>query len=190
MSGFHAMFVLEPRYRKRHRFRSRLRLDMDDLARAVDLLESLFTEYTERRPGHESAIRGLLLQLVVFLSRRYSELRADTSRSLLRLGEVMSYMESHAHERLRLPELARRAHLSVNQFTRVFREATGHTPIDYLIRLRVMRAAELLRATDEKITSLALRCGFSDSNYFAKQFRRVMGESPRDYRRKGLARAT
>jgi AraC family L-rhamnose operon transcriptional activator RhaR len=185
LPGFHALFVLEPRYRKQHKFRSRLHLSMDDLAKTAQFLASLLDEYQNESPGFEVAIRGLFLQLVVFLSRRYGEAREDASRSILRMGSVMSYMEAHSHEPLALAHLARMARMSVNNFLRVFREATAHSPIDYLIRLRVMRSCELLRTTDEKITSLALRTGFSDSNYFAKVFRKVMGMSPGEYRRRG-----
>jgi len=189
LPGYHALFVLEPRYRKHHRFRSKLHLSMEGLARAEQVLASLRDEYDARSPGYEAAIRALFLQLVVFLSRAYGESRTDASRSLLRMGQVMSFMESNSHAPLRLPALARRAHMSTNNFLRVFKEATGHTPIEYLIRLRIMRACDLLRTTDEKITSLALRCGFSDSNYMAKVFARVMGMSPREYRRRNARRA-
>ena len=67
---------------------------------------------------------------------------------------------------------------------RVFRKATGQTPIEYLVRLRIQKSTELLRNTDFSITEIALQVGFNDSNYFTRQFRNSLGESPRSYRQK------
>jgi len=58
----------------------------------------------------------------------------------------------------------------------------GSSPIAHLIQLRVNRAATLLRQTGDSVTDIAFRVGFSDSNYFTRQFRRIMGRSPRAYR--------
>jgi AraC-like DNA-binding protein len=65
---------------------------------------------------------------------------------------------------------------------RVFRKATGQTPIEYLVRLRIQKAMELLRTTDRTITEIAMDVGFNDSNYFARQFRRLTDRSPRAFR--------
>jgi AraC-like DNA-binding protein len=70
-------------------------------------------------------------------------------------------------------------------FLRKFREATGFSPTDYLLRSRIRRAEELLARRKLSITEVAARCGFEDSNYFSRQFRRVTGVSPRAHRRSG-----
>ena len=67
---------------------------------------------------------------------------------------------------------------------RVFRKATGQTPIEYLVRLRIQRAMDMLRNTDLTVTEIALEVGFNDSNYFTRQFRRILGESPRSFRQR------
>ena len=60
----------------------------------------------------------------------------------------------------------------------------GFSPTDYLIRSRIRRAEAILLGEGKtiSITDVADRCGFNDSNYFSRQFRRVVGQSPRDYR--------
>jgi len=62
----------------------------------------------------------------------------------------------------------------------------GDSPIDYLIRLRILQAANLLRKEELNITEVAYRVGFQDSNYFARQFHRIMGTTPSIYRRQML----
>ena len=80
-----------------------------------------------------------------------------------------------------LDDLAHLAHLSRRQLNRAFQNVTGYSPMDYLIRLRIHRACELLRLRQLNITEISLKVGFNDSNYFTRQFRRVMNGSPRTY---------
>jgi len=183
LSGFHALFVLEPRYRRQHKFRARLHLGAQEMAYVEELLHLLDREVHERPDGHRSMIRALFSQLVIYLSRNYQRVVSGEQRSLLAIGDALSYLEKHYHEHITLEQLARLSHLSMRQFIRVFKEATAHTPIVYLIRLRVMRATQLLRDPQRSITDVAFAVGFDDSNYFATQFRRIIGSSPRDYRR-------
>ena len=57
------------------------------------------------------------------------------------------------------------------------------TPIDYLIKIRIEYAARLLRSSSLSVMEIAEKTGFVDSNYFTKQFRKIMGNSPRTYRK-------
>ena len=74
--------------------------------------------------------------------------------------------------------------MSKRSFLRAFQSAVGSAPIAYLIKLRLSRAATLLRRAGEGITSAAFKTGFNDSNYFARQFRKMFGLSPREYRKR------
>ncbi|WP_442890659.1 helix-turn-helix domain-containing protein [Congregicoccus parvus] len=93
--------------------------------------------------------------------------------------EVLHEEWSRAH---RLDELATGAGLSVAHYSELFRQRTGFSPIDYLIRLRVRRACALLDGTASSVSEIARRVGYEDPYYFARVFRRVMGMSPRAYR--------
>ena len=84
---------------------------------------------------------------------------------------------------VRLEELATRAGLSVPHFCALFRRLSGYAPIDFLIRQRIRLACRLLDSGDAPIAEVATRSGFDDPYYFSRCFRRVMGASPRDYRR-------
>ena len=64
-----------------------------------------------------------------------------------------------------------------------FKEATGYSPIDYLIRIRLHKAAEMLVSTSSTISEISPECGFADSNYLTRQFRKVYKVSPREFRR-------
>ncbi|HEY3379783.1 MAG TPA: helix-turn-helix domain-containing protein [Armatimonadota bacterium] len=182
LPGYHALFVLEPQCRRQHRFQSRLQLDDGAMGQLTELLVPLLQEYAERRPGYQATLMGGYMQLVVYLSRCYSQTDHPPSRALLQLGEAISRLDRQYQESITVPELAATAHLSVNQFLRVFKRATQMSPVAYLLQVRLRKAAELLAATDFSVTEVAFRVGFSDSNYFSRQFKLKYGMAPRAYR--------
>ncbi len=180
--GYHALFRLEPTYRREHGFRSRLHLGSSELNRAAELAGLISREYHSRPEGYEAVILGLFWQLAAYLSRRYSAIKTTEGKALLRIGQTIIYLEKNYPRPVTLKELSRQAHLSVNQTLRIFKEATGETPLNYLLRYRINRAQEFLGQTTLKITTIALQVGFSDGNYFSRQFRKITGKSPRQYR--------
>lgn len=187
LPGHHALFTLEPHYRERHKFGSRLRLPVEALAQADAMVEQIERELAERRPGFQYLATAGFMTLVGFLCRCYSATRTPSVRPLLRLGAVISHLEQHLHEPITMADLVRRAAMSERSLRRAFRETTGYAPIDYLIRLRVARGALLLRTTDARISEIAWQSGFEDSNYFTRQFRAIMGCGPREYRKRNAA---
>ncbi|WP_372807199.1 AraC family transcriptional regulator [Pontiella sp.] len=182
MPGYCAMFLLEPSYRRQHRFASRLHLKRVPLAQVERLAEEMERECEREIPGREVALRAKLLELMVFLSRAYTGSDATEAHALLRVGHVIGALENDFSRDWKLAELLDIAHMSRSNLMRVFRKATGQTPIEYLVRLRIQRAMAMLRNTDLSITEIAMAVGFNDSNYFTRQFRRILGESPRSFR--------
>lgn len=188
MPGYCAMFMLEPTYRRQHRFESRLHLKRMALARVEQLVEDMENECSADTPGKEVVLRAKLLELMVLLSRAYSNTDTTEAHALLRVGNVIGALENDYSKDWKLEELLQIAHMSRSNLMRVFRKATGQTPIEYLLRLRIQKSMELLRNTDLNITEIAMEIGFNDSNYFTRQFRRVAGESPRQFRTHQTAR--
>ncbi|WP_372846273.1 AraC family transcriptional regulator [Pontiella sp.] len=182
MPGYCAMFLLEPSYRRQHRFASRLHLKRVPLAQVERLAEEMERECEQEISGREVALRAKLLELMVFLSRAYTGSDATEAHALLRVGHVIGALENDFSRDWTLAELLEIAHMSRSNLMRVFRKATGQTPIEYLVRLRIQRAMAMLRNTDLSITEIAMAVGFNDSNYFTRQFRRILGESPRSFR--------
>ena len=94
-------------------------------------------------------------------------------------------MENNFVHKWTLGELARKACMSENNFLRIFRRATGCSPQMYLQMLRLDHAAELLIKTESTVGMIAEQCGFYDSNYFCKLFRRKYNMSPKQFRTSG-----
>jgi AraC-like DNA-binding protein len=81
-----------------------------------------------------------------------------------------------------LADAAREVHMSVPTFTRFFRRMTGTTFVRYRNEWRVRKACTMLRDGDESITEVSLEAGFGNLSHFNRQFRRLMGTTPRQYR--------
>ncbi len=188
LPGYHALFTIEPAMRQQRKFNSRLRLDPKELGVVTGHVEALEHELRTRTPGFAFAANATFMQIVAFLSRCYSRSRSPDARAVLRIASAISHLEAHFDEPLDLDALAKLAHMSKRSFLRAFQSAVGSAPIAHLITLRLSRAATLLRRFDEDITSAAFKTGFNDSNYFARQFRKAFGLSPRDYRKRQAGR--
>ncbi len=184
LAGYHALFLIEPVYRTKGNFNSRLRLSQDQLIRVWALIELLEQELEGGQPGFRLMAMARFMEIVCLLSRYYGETTGENSRKVLRVAEAISHMEAHFSDQVPIDDLARMAHMSERNFHRVFLDATGKTPSAYLIGLRVMKATHQLEFSDKNITEIAFECGFTDSNYFARQFRKLMNESPGDFRRR------
>jgi AraC-like DNA-binding protein len=182
MPGYCAMFLLEPTYRKQHRFASRLHLKRVQLAKVLAIADEMEGECKEQNPGFEVVLRAKLQELIAYLSRIYTQGNSTETQALLRVGEVIGAMEQKFSHDWNLTELAAIAHMSKNNLLKVFRKATSQTPIDYLMRLRIQRAMGMLQKSDHTITEIAFAVGFNDSNYFTRQFRKVNGLTPRQFR--------
>ena len=80
-------------------------------------------------------------------------------------------------------EVARAVGFSPNYLSRRFRQSAGIGLHEYIVFVRLHHAAQELIATFDSITDIALRCGFSDSNYFKDSFKKKYGVTPREYRK-------
>ncbi|MGC4000293.1 MAG: AraC family transcriptional regulator [Anaeromyxobacter sp.] len=107
---------------------------------------------------------------------------------LARIHRVQDHIERHLTGELRLEDLARVACFSPFHFSRIYAAVTGETLREFILRLRVERAAAQLRTRPEQsVTGIALDCGFGGSAAFARAFRAAFGVTASDWRKQGKA---
>ncbi len=97
--------------------------------------------------------------------------------------KAMAYIHEHYSEPIGREDVARHASVSEGYLSRCFTQETGLSLIHYVARYRIQQAKHLLNAGTMSITEIALKVGFSDSNYFSRAFHREVGISPLAYRR-------
>lgn len=182
-AGFQALFVLEPHQSRNYEFQSCLRLLSKDFDEVNRLIHKIHAEYTEHKTGWKTLVKAEFLQLVVKLSRLCEYESFEESTGLVKLAPAIAYIEQHYQEKLSVAELAEMSYYSERQFIRLFKAAFGCLPVQYITRLRINNARELLINTQLPVTEIAQRCGYSDSSYFSKLFQKECGASPRDFRK-------
>ncbi|MCA2212058.1 GlxA family transcriptional regulator [Jidongwangia harbinensis] len=98
------------------------------------------------------------------------------------MEKVLRWVEENCARDLGLAEIAGHAGMSVRTLNRRFREQTGTTPLQWLLRARVRQAQHLLEGTDQPVDRIAGRVGFGSPTAFRERFKRVVGTSPHAYR--------
>lgn len=100
-----------------------------------------------------------------------------------KLASVMEHMRGHYDEALRIGELVAKTELSLSSFERLTRSLLKVSPRQYLTRIRVEAAAELLRDSEDSLGKIAMDCGFCDQATFCRQFKAITGMTASNYRR-------
>lgn len=142
-------------------------------------------------PGSFTVAEGIARAIAVHLLREYQQLPARKPADVappVAVLRAVELMRRRMTDSLSLDELAHAAGLSPFHFARQFKTATGHPPHDYLIRLRVDRAQELMRRERGwTMAAVAQDAGFSDQSHMARHFKRVLGVTPRQFADAGRA---
>lgn len=156
---------------------------------AARMMEMLGREAHLRDPSSrlfvEQATDLLCTQLVRGHSSYGALSPAGARRGLAswQVRKVTEYMKEHLGAPVGLDDLAGQLGLSRFHFCTAFRQATGNTPHDWLVRLRIERAQQLLADPKLPITVIALAVGYETPSSFATSFRKVAGTTPTAYRR-------
>lgn len=145
---------------------------------------SLLSGLLGERPVDEGLCDNVIERILLLLCRALAAPSLSRERVPVTAGveKVMSYMEAHHHERITGQMLAEQLGLSTNYFGAYFKAHTGMTPVEYLTRVRLSHAAELLKSTREKVKTIARNTGFSSPEYFTRVFRDAFGVTPAQYR--------
>jgi AraC family transcriptional regulator of arabinose operon len=127
---------------------------------------------------HTSQTVGHLLAVILRSQRAYSGKPLDPKE---RISRCLDYMRQHLDEPLHLDRLARVANLSPSHFSATFQKETGHAPMEYFVRLRLERAADLLTSTNCSVKEVALQLKYTDPANFCRAFRKLFGTTPSEY---------
>ncbi len=149
------------------------------------LYEMMYRYLLEDRPGCEAlchhlmlALLGRILQITGDAPRRD---RANTEPKALG-RQVQAFIDRHFSEPLTLQDMGRALHVSPYYLSHVFKETSGYSPTQYLLRRRIGEAQNLLISTDLPMARIAERVGFETQNYFNLQFSKHVGMPPGKYR--------
>ncbi|WP_127586537.1 AraC family transcriptional regulator [Paenibacillus koleovorans] len=148
----------------------------DSLLKAIGLWTT-YEPLSQARANH--LLTELILQLIEQFSPDRQEEHAQGPQSL---SWITPYLTLHLNEPITVEDMAKRAHLSRSRFSALFKEKFGYGPYDYLLKLRIQNAQQLLRETKLTMADIAEACGFAGLHHFSKTFKKHTGLPPSVYR--------
>ncbi|MFC5471380.1 AraC family transcriptional regulator [Cohnella suwonensis] len=159
----------------------------DDL-RVSGCMLAINDELETKTIGYELSVKAHLYRLLTLLVRHYvatvreqDEYRARL-KELERLAPVFLYIDEHAKEKLTVQQLADVAGLSRFHFSRLFKQVTDKSLVEYVNLVRINQSESLLRDRRLTISEIALATGFSDIYYFSRTFKKLKNVSPSEWR--------
>lgn len=156
--------------------------------RVEEILSQIETALENKLDGYRPCrTRSFLIELLVFIERLYMDIGKNSTLNVKimneDINEIITYMNGHFHEQLRISDLSERFSISRTTLNERFKKAIGFTINAYLIQLRLKSAMFLLVDTDLPIIEIMYRVGFNDYPYFIKSFKKYLAQSPSEYRK-------
>ena len=140
-----------------------------------------------RTAGNSKRVAALAHLLAIYIVEKYTNIASQMPDSrgglpIARLRTIEDYVHAHLAESISIQTLAELAELSPFHFSRVFKQTTGMTPLQFVIRERMLQAQQLIRETSRSLIEIALEVGYTSPSHFAQVFRRTVGVAPTQFR--------
>lgn len=135
--------------------------------------------------GYEFIVRETLSHILLILKNNQTvTLKKTLYQQEQRMKQMLSWIDEHYQESISVKEIAAIGGISVRECQRSFASFLHISPMRYVLKYRIAKAAELLLTQDFTITEIAYQCGFESSSYFTKEFKMMMHMTPRQFRQK------
>lgn len=153
----------------------------------MDHFERILAEHQNPSSHGVLAARSALHELLVCILRDHAEYaKSPQARAPIKspqIQEALAWMEKHLAEQFSIDEVAHAAGMGISNFHEQFLREMGFTPAEYRTRQRIHKAKLLLYESHLSIVDIAFELGFSTSQYFATVFKKLVGATPREYRK-------
>jgi AraC-like DNA-binding protein len=153
-------------------------------------LSYLLKQYLKRKLADRERTHIFLLTAIVLWELQQNFVRTKSQKALVRISlidKVNAYLWDNIGNKVKLPELAKKFMLSESHLRYLFRRKMGMSIGHYIQKLRANRARSFLINSDLNISEVAFRCGYDSLYTFSRAFKKNIGLSPREYRKKMLA---
>ena len=148
------------------------------------LFKEMINELQTCKTGFDELLTMYLKQIFLLVQRTRMEEKPSVSTYIQEEIEyARRYFNEHYNEPISIQDYAESRNMSVCWFQRNFKQIVNHTPMQYLLMIRINNAVSLLETTDYGLSEISAIVGYEDPLYFSRLFRKIKGISPRDYRK-------
>ena len=145
--------------------------------------------YYEKEEFYLEEVKGLTRALLMQIARWNEKDETQEKNAILDDASIalilpaLNYIGENFHESIRIEELADVCHISETHLRRIFQESMRMPPVEYINWVRIRAACKELRKTNASVSDIALHCGFTTISTFNRNFRKILGVSPQQWRR-------
>lgn len=154
----------------------------DESGEVRDTIRQMLVEYDERRAGFTEMLRSQMIRILILSMRKISRSDADASSGII--ATLTDYVRRNYNGEISLSTLCRQMHYSPAYISKKFHDETGTSFSVYVQKYRLEQGCRLLANTNDKISKIAGAVGYTNTKYFTELFRRHIGVTPREYRRR------
>lgn len=152
----------------------------------LDLINDIMEENKLNQTGKDFMLQSYLTQFILLSIREKQQENTTVSENKKSTisKEIQTYFHEHFSEKISLEQIAKNLYLSPFYISKVFKEEIGETPINYLIKIRLENAKDLLlKKQDLSIKEISSIVGYDDAYHFSKSFKKYYGLSPAEYKK-------
>jgi len=143
----------------------------------VDLFRELTIRWSEQQSGYIMKTQALMMMILARLAEIILY-EVDSAPGDFRVNKIIRYISMHYSEKLTVKNLAQQVHLDSDYFGQLFKREKGMMVNQYIIRIRIQKAEDMLQSGNYKVHEVAENCGFSDTFHFYKSFKALRGVPP------------
>lgn len=147
-----------------------------------DLFEKIIRELIMKRSSYLDMTRQLVQELFILFSRYLKEMGSNGNGRNEKIDIIIERINKEYGNEIKVEVLARNYGFSTCWFINQFKEYTGYTPLQYITKVRLGKAKELLHSNVYNISEIAELCGYNNPLYFSRIFKKYFGNSPKEYR--------
>lgn len=161
-----------------------IRSDAPNYRQIKSVMDRIFSCVHDNLPHSDLLLKSEMLRLFWLLEKDENIIcRKENGISYSKMiRPALEYMMENFQENITIDQLADLVHLSKSHFMSCFKKAVGIGAIEHLTQLRINAACEALSSTEKNISDIAFDCGYSNLSNFNRQFKKIVGCSPKEYR--------
>ncbi|MCI9082861.1 MAG: AraC family transcriptional regulator [Lachnospiraceae bacterium] len=189
LAGFIEKCYADDEYRKlqvlQQITRFPIMITIEEQPRLAAVISAILEENREQQVLNREAVNGYLYVMIQELIRLNEHIALEHEKEILHIEKIrpaLVHIELHYHEDLKIKELAGICNISEPYFRRLFGSCMKVSPLEYINIIRIQKACELLQKEDVSMSSLAWKTGYSSVSTFERNFKKIVGESPKKWR--------
>ena len=146
-------------------------------------IDGVIREFVNKNPYYQKAIKLHIEAIIIELLRRYASLPAEgdyqiKGTNMSQIAAALDFINKNYNQQMKAAQLAEICNMSETHFRRIFESYINMSPMDYVNLIRIQKACEFMKKTNDSMDTIASKCGFTTTSTFNRNFRKFLDTSP------------